>query len=525
MTKRFRALVSAVLAGAVAAVALPTALSAHADTAPIAGSNQPATVSSDALPTWQLTGVVWSQVLVGNTVYVTGNFTKARPPGMWAGGPTEIDVAHIFAYDIRTGERVASFNHTLNAAAQAITASPDGSRIYVGGDFTAVDGQVRQHVAAFDTATGALVSNWSPVVNGQVKALAAKNSTVYVGGSFESAGGQARKRLAALSASSGALQPWAPSADDGYVWSLVVTPDGSKVVAGGQFLTMNGATANGMAAVDPVTGASLPWAASSVIIDYGKGAINSLTTDGTYLYGTGYAFGTGGKFEGTFSLNPGDGSIRWLVDCLGDTYDVEPIGDVVYNVSHAHDCTMIGQFPDTSPRVRWQRANAYTNAATGVNNGPDKYGWNYKNQPAPSMLHWYPDLAAGPYSGQGQAAWSVVGNSDYVALGGEFPRVNGKAQFGLTRFAVKDKSTNKVGPQYDVLPARPVPATTATAIGGGTVRVSFGSAWDKDNQRLSYQVYRDKGTANETLVKTLTADTNFWTVPTLAINDPERAGR
>ena len=37
-----------------------------------------------------------------------------------------------------------------------ITASPDGSRVYVGGDFTAVDGAARGHVAAFDTATGAL---------------------------------------------------------------------------------------------------------------------------------------------------------------------------------------------------------------------------------------------------------------------------------------------------------------------------------------------------------------------------------
>ena len=39
------------------------------------------TVTSDALPTAQVNGVVWDQVIVGNTVYVTGSFTKARPPG------------------------------------------------------------------------------------------------------------------------------------------------------------------------------------------------------------------------------------------------------------------------------------------------------------------------------------------------------------------------------------------------------------------------------------------------------------
>src|SRR5690349_19233447 len=57
---------------------------ALADTDPAAGT--PATVSADSLPTWQINGVVWSQVTVGNTVYATGSFTKARPPGVAAGG-------------------------------------------------------------------------------------------------------------------------------------------------------------------------------------------------------------------------------------------------------------------------------------------------------------------------------------------------------------------------------------------------------------------------------------------------------
>ena len=53
---------------------------ATADTSPAAGT--PATVSGDGLPTWQINGVVWAQVVVGNTVYATGEFTKARPPGV-----------------------------------------------------------------------------------------------------------------------------------------------------------------------------------------------------------------------------------------------------------------------------------------------------------------------------------------------------------------------------------------------------------------------------------------------------------
>ena len=56
------------------------ASSALADTAPPT-SSIPATVSSDALPTPQIDGVVWDQQIVGDTVFVGGSFSTARPAG------------------------------------------------------------------------------------------------------------------------------------------------------------------------------------------------------------------------------------------------------------------------------------------------------------------------------------------------------------------------------------------------------------------------------------------------------------
>ena len=92
------------------ATAGPASLPAEAD--PIVS---PETVTADVLPTWQINGVVWSQVVVGNTVYVTGSFTKARPPGVPVGGAGEVDADNIFAFDITTGNRVP-FDHSLNAS-------------------------------------------------------------------------------------------------------------------------------------------------------------------------------------------------------------------------------------------------------------------------------------------------------------------------------------------------------------------------------------------------------------------------
>ena len=64
-------------------LALPLALAgatspAYGDTQPPSG---PATVSTDPLDTVQVNGVVWTQVIVGTTVYAAGSFTTARPAG------------------------------------------------------------------------------------------------------------------------------------------------------------------------------------------------------------------------------------------------------------------------------------------------------------------------------------------------------------------------------------------------------------------------------------------------------------
>ncbi len=512
--RRFSAVVAV---AALTAVGAAGPMLASADTAPASGT--PATVSADGLPTWQINGVVWSQVLVGNTVYATGSFTKARPPGVAAGGAGEVAALNVFAYDITTGSRVTSFVHSLNAQGRVITKSPDGSRVYVGGDFTAVDGQPRGHVAAFNTGTGALDASFHPSISSSVRSLAATSSTLYAGGNYSSVNGVARKGLSALSATNATPTPWAPTVDNGSALAMVLAPDGTRVIVGGSFTTLNGQSANGMGSLSTSgsgTGALLPWAANTTIRVGGSGsAIESLRTDGKQIYGSAFAYQTG-NFEGTFAATPATGAITLVNDCHGDTYDVLPLGAVLYSVSHAHDCSWIGSFPDTSPRVRWEHALAQTIAPTRTDTGPDNYGWNYAGRPASTVLHWFPQLDTGTYTGQTQAAWSLAGNASYVAMGGEFPKVNGVAQQGLVRMAVASLAPNKRGPTYTTKPATPVPATTATSSSAGTVRVTFGTAWDYDNSSLTYDVLRDGGV---TPVYSAAISSTFWTLPTKSFTD------
>ncbi len=97
------------------------------------------TVTADALPTVQINGVVWDQVVVGNSVYVDRP-VHPGPPGGCRRGTNETARSNILAYDLTTGALITSFAPALNAQGLAIAASPDGSRIYVGGDFTQVNG-------------------------------------------------------------------------------------------------------------------------------------------------------------------------------------------------------------------------------------------------------------------------------------------------------------------------------------------------------------------------------------------------
>ena len=200
--------VAGLLTAGLALLGLAVPGTATADTRPVS-AGEPATVAADALPTVQVDGVVWAQVVVGNTVYAAGKFGTARPAGA-AAGTQETVRNNLLAYDIRTGALVTSFAPDLNAQALTLAASPDGTRLYVGGDFTRANGQVRNRVAAYDTRTGTLVSSFAPSVSSQVRSLAATNDTVYLGGNFSALGGVSRSQLAAVRASDGGLLPWAP---------------------------------------------------------------------------------------------------------------------------------------------------------------------------------------------------------------------------------------------------------------------------------------------------------------------------
>jgi PKD repeat protein len=497
----------------VAAALVGAATSASAAPAPVVPV-PPAAVSADALPTVQVNGVVWSQAVIGSTVYAVGSFSSARPAGA-APGTNLIPRSNILAYDITTGTLITSFAPTLNAQALSVAASPDGTRIYVAGDFTSVNGTARRRVAAIDAATGALVTSFNPTgVNSQARAVTATADTVYVGGGFAGLGnGQLRNNLAAFRASDGAVLPWNPNADY-TVWAITVTGDGQWVFAGGSFQNVGGQSAIGLAKLNGASGALDPSWDPAVNNRGPDTGISSLQVQGSYVYGTSWSFGNGANLEGAFKLPVTNSALEWVTACHGDNYSVFMMGGVVYTASHEHYCgAMGGGFPQY-PQWKFQHSQAWTDAPAGeiLNDNLGYPNWHGVAN-APSMVNWLPDMTMGSYTGQYQAGWNISGNNDYVVYGGEFPTVNGVGQQGLVRFARRGLAPNKEGPRFSggTFQPRLVPTSSST------LRVSWTAGFDRDDYTLTYKVIRNGATGSPRF--TTTANSNWWTLPALGFVD------
>lgn len=488
--------------GVLIAVTVPHPAAALPTTVPPFLSRTSAVVSAQALPTVQIDGVAWTQVMIGNTVYVGGSFETARPAGAPAGISTTAR-KNLLAYDITTGQLSTTFKPaSLNGQVKALAVSPDQRTVFAGGDFTLVGQSTRLRFAAFDARTGAL-RTMRPAFNARINALTVAGTTVYAGGSFSKVGTTSRSRLAALAVSNGSLRSWAPQAS-GIVNALVATPDKSKIVVGGSLAKIGSTTVRGMGAVDATTGRSKAWKINAVVRDYGlKSAILSLSADADTVYGVGMAAG-GGNFEGAFAASPVDGSIKWLQDCHGDSYGVAPLGNTVYVVGHAHHCVNIGGFPDTKPRKFWYRALALTKTARGTVAPNSQAGVNYGNfagHPAPSLYNWFPELSPGTFTGMTQSAWSVVGNTRYISAAGEFLAANGKRQQGIVRFATSAVTPSREGPRL-------VDASVAPQVvdeGEGRARVSWLSNVDRDDRTLRYTLLRD-----DAPLHTASVSAPFW---------------
>src|SRR6478609_3564097 len=202
--------------------------------------------------TWGTNGKVDVVLRVGSTVYLGGTFTELDDTATTATAPA----SNLAGIDATTGQPTG-FAPTVDAEVFALAASPDGSRLYVGGNFNTVNGKTQKKIAVFNTATGALMT-WKPAAgwpNNVIRAIAVGPSSLYIGGAFTKIGQSTVSRIAELNASDGSLVPGFSTTADNLVRALVLTP--TRLYMGGNFATVNGTSQKSLTAVNPTTGASI----------------------------------------------------------------------------------------------------------------------------------------------------------------------------------------------------------------------------------------------------------------------------
>ncbi|GAA5227763.1 LamG domain-containing protein [Paeniglutamicibacter antarcticus] len=469
----------------------------------------PQTVSADSIPTPQINGVAWDLRVKGNVAYVVGSFTRARPSGVAAGGAGEVVRNNGMSFNIATGQ-ILPWNPNFNAPVLDIEFSPDESAFYTAGQFTGVGGQARSKVASFNASNGAL-TGFATSVGGHVETLAVTNEAVYIGGSFNSIGSETRRNLAKFDRSTADLQGWNPIVDD-IVHGIIATNNSDRVVIGGRFQRINGETKVGVGAVDKDSGDQVTWSSTPIparISDGQRAWVVDLKLENGVIYAANNGMGWH-WFDGRWAADYETGDLVWLDNCYGSTSSVSVMGEVLYSTPHAHDCSPVNGFPEENPMI-WKRALAETTFATGIDQTSPSNNSLVRNQPIPTLLHWYPSVNTGFYTGQYQGGWAMDNNGDYLVMGGEFTRINNVNQQGLAVFPKREISPNKQRPEYtpDLKP-------TAISQGSNTARIAWPTTWDYDDETLTYEVLRDNSL---TALDSQDAASIWWKPQSLGFRD------
>jgi hypothetical protein len=379
---------------------------------------------------WGVNGRVRAIVQTPDAIYIGGKFTALVGPN----GATlpRLDLA---AISPTTGQPL-DWAPPVNNIVWSLAVSPDGSTVYAGGQLTKVGTTARAHIAGFDATTGALLP-FNPKVNGTVEAILPTASTVYLGGTFTTVGTTPRSDLAAVT-SAGVVVPGFVSDANNTVHALAMPPDGSKLVVGGLFDTLNSVTGSKrLDLVDPATG-----------------AVTTFAEKVTYE-----VFGVTATSGQVFAAAAGGG---------GHTY--------AYSLSTLHQ--------------QWQALSDGDSHQVAVQNGVLYVGGHFtvfSGQPASHLT------AISPTTGQ-QVGFLIKVNSNlgifavnsfqgHLAVGGDFTKINRLNQQHFARFSEN----------VDISPPTQPGQPEGAATNATSATVTWPASTDDQVHNLVYNIYRDGG--------------------------------
>ena len=290
-------------------------------------------------------GEIWDIEVVGNIAYVAGGFTSLRQPNNGA----VVNQSLLAAYNWNTGAILTTFRPTFTAGrVDAVEASPDGTKLYVSGDFGTVNSLNKKGVARLNPTTGAVIDTFTANTNGKANELAVTNSTVYIGGRFTLVNNVPRGALAALDGNTGAVKDNFVNNITGGIGTngelavqrLKLTRDEGRLLVVHTGRQINGQNRYGIGIINTRTNKLTPWK-------------TTLWEDNLQFVG-----GIQRVYAGDFSP---DGT--QFVVASGSGGDRPPINDtvIVYNLNNDTDAqpVWISRHFDSVYSVAWTEAGIY----------------------------------------------------------------------------------------------------------------------------------------------------------------------
>lgn len=294
-------------------------------------------------------GEIWDMEVIGNRAYIAGSFSSLANT---TGNTASVTQRYLAAFNLDTGQIDMTFRPNIaGGGVSAVEASPDGSKLYIGGTFKTVNGVAKTRLAALNPATGAPLAGFTATPNNAVESLDATNTTLYVGGRFTKMSGQDRGALAAVNGTTGAVDPAFNIPVTGgigisgtlSVRQVLLTPDNSKLVVMHTGRQMAGQDRYGVGIIDTATKSLNSWK-------------TRLWQDGLPLIGgiqklTGGAISPDGSFFVGSSADGGDRpplSDTAIAMPINDTSDdVQPLWinrsfDSIYSVAISEQAVYIG---------------------------------------------------------------------------------------------------------------------------------------------------------------------------------------
>jgi Domain of unknown function (DUF5122) beta-propeller len=296
-----------------------------------AGSSSAAvSISTTPSPTYQTDGTVHEIARAGGVVYIAGLFQHVRPAGAPAGSH-QTARSFIAALNGSTGQLMTNWHPGLNGPVRALVVAGNGRSILVGGDFTEAGGATHKHIARISaclnpngaacSAAAVVDPSFKGATNHSVHALAVSGGRIFVGGQFSRVDGVNRKNLAALNAD-GAIVRWGAGAD-AEVHSLLLSPNGKRLFVGGAFQHIGGSPQRHLAAVTTAGGVLLPWKT------HPAAKVKGLAENAAGLFVAGAGFG--GYIERVRLTN---GKVEWKNWADGNIEGVSVAGPNLFVTGH-----------------------------------------------------------------------------------------------------------------------------------------------------------------------------------------------